>query len=83
MSRKADPTKKNEAGYYQSVYDTTREFNKNNYDTLTVRVPKGFKDKLKAHQEQMHQQQPDNPKYSSLNAMIKTLWEQETENNCY
>jgi len=78
MSRKADPSKKNDAGYYQSTYNTSKEFNKNNYDLLTVRVPKGFKNTLRQHQEEMHRQQPDNPKYKSVNAMVKALLEQET-----
>lgn len=78
MPKKPDASKKNEAGYYQSVYDTSKEFNKNNYDVLTVRIPKGSKDALKEYQEQMNQTEPENSKYSSVNAMIKALLENET-----
>ena len=78
MPKKADASLKNEAGYYQSVYDTSKEFNKNNYDVLTVRIPKGTKDALKEYQERMNQAEPENPKYSSVNALVKTLLEYET-----
>ena len=78
MPKKADASKKNEAGYYQSVYDTSKEFNKNNYDVLTVRIPKGCKDALKEYQEQKNQAEPENLKYSSVNALIKALLEEET-----
>lgn len=77
MSKEPDSSKKNSAGYYQSTYNTTREFNKNNYDVLTVRIPKGTKALLKVHQQQMHQQHPENSKYISLNSMIKYLLDQE------
>lgn len=78
MPKKPDASLKNEAGYYKSVYDTSKDFNKNNYDVLTVRIPKGTKDALKEHQEKMCQAEPDNPKYSSLNALVKALLENET-----
>lgn len=81
MSRESNLSKKNSAGYYQSTYNTTREFNKNNYDVLTVRVPKGAKEILKAHQQQMHQQYPENPKYASLNSMINNLLDAEIAPN--
>ena len=78
MPKKADASLKNEAGYYQSVYDTSKEFNKNNYDVLTVRIPKGTKDALKQYQEQMNEADPENTKYSSVNALVKALLESET-----
>ena len=78
MPKKADSSLKNEAGYYQSVYDTSKEFNKNNYDVLTVRIPKGSKNAIKEYQERMNQAEPNNPKYSSVNALVKTLLEAET-----
>lgn len=78
MPKKEDPTKKNEAGYYHSRYENSKEFNKNNYDVLTIRVPKGTKDALKEYQERMNQEEPDNPKYSSVNALVKALLESET-----
>lgn len=78
MPKIKDASKVNEAGYYKSVYNTSKEFNKNNYDVLTVRIPKGSKDALKEYQEQKNQAEPDNPKYSSVNAMIKALLENET-----
>lgn len=77
MSRKPDLSKKNDAGYYQSIYDTSKEYNKNNYDVITVRLPKGTKEVLKAYQQHMHQQEPDNSKYSSVNSMINALLDQE------
>lgn len=78
MPKKPDASKKNEAGYYQSVYETSQAFNKANYDVLTVRVPKGSKDLLKEYQERMNQADPENQKYSSVNALIKALLEAET-----
>ena len=78
MPKKADDSLKNGAGYYQSVYATTKEFNKNNYDVLTVRIPKGSKDSIKEYQEKMKEEQPNNPKYQSINLLIKTLLENET-----
>ena len=78
MPKKPDPTKKNEANYYKSVYKNSKEFNKNNYDVLTIRIPKGTKDALKDYQERMCQEEPDNIKYSSVNALVKTLLEIET-----
>lgn len=78
MPKKPDESLKNKAGYYQSRYDTSKEFNKNNYDVLTIRVPKGTKDALKEYQERMNQTEPENPKYSSINALVKALLESET-----
>ena len=80
MSRKSDISKKNSAGYYESTYATSRQFNKNNYDVLTVRIPKGSKEALKEYQQEMHQRYPDNPKYNSVNSMITTLLNQELHN---
>lgn len=78
MSKKPDASLKNEAGYYQSIYNTSKEFNKNNYDVLTIRIPKGTKDALKEYQERMNQAEPENSKYSSVNALVKALLEEES-----
>lgn len=78
MPKKADASLKNEAGYYQSVYNTSKEFNKSNYDVLTIRIPKGCKEALKDYQERMSEADPENPKYSSVNTFVKFLLESET-----
>lgn len=78
MPRKPDASLKNKSGYYQSVYDNSKEFNKNNYDVLTIRIPKGCKDALKDYQERMRQADPENPRYTSVNAFVKELLESET-----
>ena len=79
MPKAPNPELKNESGNYKSIAKNANDFNKNNYDVLTVRVPKGTKDKLKDYQERMRQEEPENPKYSSVNALIKALLESETK----
>lgn len=81
MPRKSDLSKKNNAGYYHSIYNTTREYNKNNYDVLTVRIPKGMKESLKEYQQQIHKKDPNNPKYTSVNSLINDLLKQEFHSN--
>lgn len=78
MPKKADPEKKNPAGYYQSIYDTSKEFNKESYDTFIVRIPKGTKAPLAEYVKQMHERNPDDSKYNSLNAMVKALIQEES-----
>lgn len=78
MPKTPDESLKNEAGYYKSIYETSKEFNKNNYDVLTIRIPKGTKDALREYQERMHQAEPENPQYCSVNALVKALIEKES-----
>lgn len=78
MPKNANPELKNESGNYKSIAKNANEFNKNNYDVLTVRIPKGCKDALKEYQERKNEEEPENPKYNSVNALVKALLEEET-----
>ena len=78
MPKTPNPELKNESGNYKSIAKNANEFNKNNYDVLTVRIPKGCKEALKDYQERMNEEEPDNPKYTSVNALLKALLEEET-----
>lgn len=78
MPKKANPELKNESGNYKSIAKNANEFNKNNYDVLTIRIPKGTKEELKNYQEKMYQENPEDSKYSSVNALVKALLEAET-----
>lgn len=72
---------KNNKEYYQTTIDATKKHNKDNYDLMSFRMPKGGKDSLKAYLEQRKQEEPDNPKYSTFYAFINTLINEEMQQN--
>jgi len=78
MARKTDPSLKNENGVYTSRQKANKNWEDTKVEQLTVRFPKGSRDKLKEYVEQKSKSEPDNPKYSSLNALIKHLLVEET-----
>lgn len=86
MPRKSDASKMTEDGkYYKSRLETSKTFNKDNYDQIIVRVPKGAKELITNYVEQMSEKYPEDPKYQdiarhkpSVNALILALLETET-----
>ena len=78
MARTREPGEKNINGNYKSIADNADKFNKANYESILVRVKKGSKDLIIDYLERMSQEDPENPKYSSLNALVKALLEAET-----
>lgn len=77
MARKTDPTLQNENGIYLSKQKANKKW-EGKVEQLTVRLPEGSRDKLKEYVEQKAKNEPDNPKYNSLNALIKYLLTEET-----
>jgi len=71
--------------YFQSRLDASKNFNRDNYAQLILRVPKDCKDKITDYVQKKAEEEPDNPKYNdlvrkrpSVNAFLMTLVEDET-----
>lgn len=87
MPKERDPEKWTDDGkYLKSRLDTTKKHNKENYDTILLRIPKGTKDTLTQWVMQRADEEPDNPRYNdlkrnraSVNAFIVSLIEEATE----
>ena len=83
MPKKANPDLK-EGKVYISQKKATAEYEaKNPMDKIIVRVPAGARDKVTKYVEQKAAEDPSNRKYASdkgrpsVNALIKTLLEEE------
>ena len=83
MPRTADPSKKRGA-VYESQIKASENWEKNNpQEKIILRVPSGSRKKINDYVERKAAEEPDNRKYStdkgrpSVNAMIKTLIENE------
>ena len=78
MPRKANPdTEKiiTEDGktYYKSMYDYSKNYDKNETDALRIRVPKGMKEKIQKFVA-------ESDKYNSVNDFVNKLIMAEIEN---
>lgn len=65
--------------YYQSQYDLSKDYDRENIDQVKLRVVKGGKSRLQEYVKTMHSAEPDNPKYRSLNSFIVSVLKEETD----
>lgn len=70
MSKKADASLKTDSGLYKSKIEASKQYDKNNVDSIRVRVPKGWK-------EQIQKYVSGTDKYNSVNSMICDLIQKE------
>jgi len=77
MARFADSNLKTDSGIYKSQIASNRRYELTKTENIRVRVPMGTKDLIINYQKQKHKDDPKNPKYSSLNALIISLLEVE------
>lgn len=77
MTRFADSNLKTDSGIYKSQIASNRRYELTKTENIRVRVPIGTKDLIVNYQKQKHKDDPENPKYSSLNALIIFLLEVE------
>ena len=83
MPRVADPNKK-DGKVYRSQIEASEKWEKENpQEKIIIRLPEGSKDLLTAYVKKKAMEEPGNPKYStdkgrpSVNALIRTLLEEE------
>lgn len=62
----------------ESQRRATYNYEKNKIDRFNVRVPKGMLQQIQEYQQQKKDDEPQNEKYKSLNAMMISLLEEET-----
>ena len=70
MPKKTDDNLKTDSGLYKSKIEASKQYDKNNVDNISVRVPKGWK-------EQMQDYVTNTDKYNSVNSMICDLIQKE------
>ena len=78
---KKSPAKKRTASsgreYYESQYNG-ETYDSKTADQIKVRVRKGEREKINAYVAAKHAENPENPKYRTLNAMMLSLLREET-----
>ena len=81
-----DPTKKDDKGRYKSSVDLSLKFDKEQYDKIILRVPKGASNLIKDYVEEKAAENQTDLKYNSyngkayrpsVNALIRALLEDE------
>jgi len=66
LPKKPDDSLKTESGIYKSKIESNKHYDKNNVDNIRLRVPKGWRDKMKSYVD-------NSQKYESVNSMICDL----------
>ena len=86
MPAKKDPTKKDDKGRYKSTVELGLQYDKDQYDKIILRVPKGSNQAIKDYVAQKAEADPENLKYNSyngktyrpsVNALVRALLEEE------